>query len=453
MTETIRPPTNIKVCDAIMGSGKTSAAIRYMNEHPQERFIYVAPRLDDDRRIVAACPALNFEMPEKDQHNVKTPDFRRMLHAGTNVAITHALFEWCNGETADIIRENEYTMIVDEVVDIFLQSKLTGGDIDMLKSNGELIEDEDGWIERNPNASTIEHNEGLSNQLRYANSRSLVRVDQTSFCYWVVSDRLLTACKKVLIMTYLFEYSSMYQLLRLNDLPFDYIYVRKCDDGAFEFTNKRTYIPGYVGRLHEYINIVEDKRLNQVGEQRTALSANWYDKQCKAYLKLKERRKTDDSAKVKELWKRNEFKRLKANLRSFLTYVNADVPANDKLWTCFKDYAKHLVNHGFIDSFLYCTCSSTNDYGNRHYLAYLVNIFALPDWMKFYSQHGLDYNPDGYPLTVLLQWVWRSAIRNGEPITLYLPSSRMRKLLYAWIEECEEDYKNFYHFSEEENVA
>ena len=33
---------NIKICDAIMGSGKTSAAIRYMNES-DGHFVFITP--------------------------------------------------------------------------------------------------------------------------------------------------------------------------------------------------------------------------------------------------------------------------------------------------------------------------------------------------------------------------------------------------------------------------
>lgn len=42
----------IKVCDAIMGSGKSSAAITYMNEHPDDKFIYITPYLNEVKRIV-----------------------------------------------------------------------------------------------------------------------------------------------------------------------------------------------------------------------------------------------------------------------------------------------------------------------------------------------------------------------------------------------------------------
>ena len=40
---------------------------------------------------------------------------------------------------------------------------------------------------------------------------------------------------------------------------------------------------------------------------------------------------------------------------------------------------------------------------------------------------------DAYALTELIQWVWRSRVRDGHPITLYLPSPRMRKLLKDWL--------------------
>ena len=35
----------------------------------------------------------------------------------------------------------------------------------------------------------------------------------------------------------------------------------------------------------------------------------------------------------------------------------------------------------------------------------------------------------------MLQFIWRSAIRNGEEIWVYIPSIRMRSLLKKWIQE------------------
>ena len=40
---------------------------------------------------------------------------------------------------------------------------------------------------------------------------------------------------------------------------------------------------------------------------------------------------------------------------------------------------------------------------------------------------------DEYALTEMIQWVWRSRVRNGRSITLNLPSPRMRRLMEKWL--------------------
>ena len=41
---------------------------------------------------------------------------------------------------------------------------------------------------------------------------------------------------------------------------------------------------------------------------------------------------------------------------------------------------------------------------------------------------------DGYALSEMIQFIWRSAIRNNEPIYCYIPSKRMRDLLQGYID-------------------
>ena len=40
---------------------------------------------------------------------------------------------------------------------------------------------------------------------------------------------------------------------------------------------------------------------------------------------------------------------------------------------------------------------------------------------------------DAFALSELIQWVWRSRVRKGEPITLYLPSPMKRRLFEEWL--------------------
>ena len=42
----------IMICDAIMGSGKSSAVIDHMNSNPDKHYIYITPFLDEALRFV-----------------------------------------------------------------------------------------------------------------------------------------------------------------------------------------------------------------------------------------------------------------------------------------------------------------------------------------------------------------------------------------------------------------
>ena len=54
---------------------------------------------------------------------------------------------------------------------------------------------------------------------------------------------------------------------------------------------------------------------------------------------------------------------------------------------------------------------------------------------KFFEQNGITVDEDGFALSEMLQFIWRSAIRDGKEIWVYIPSVRMRNLLEQWIEE------------------
>jgi len=65
----------------------------------------------------------------------------------------------------------------------------------------------------------------------------------------------------------------------------------------------------------------------------------------------------------------------------------------------------------------------------------MVNRFADPNILKFFRSRNIELDRDAYALSEMLQWIWRSAIRDDKPITLYIPSRRMRTLLIDWINE------------------
>ncbi len=53
---------------------------------------------------------------------------------------------------------------------------------------------------------------------------------------------------------------------------------------------------------------------------------------------------------------------------------------------------------------------------------------------KFFTSKGVKVKENMYALSELIQWIWRSRIRDGQPINLYIPSKRMRTLLKDYLE-------------------
>ena len=136
----------IKVCDAIMGAGKSSAAITYMNENPSQKFIYITPYLEEARRIKENCPRLHFiETSGKLEkyHYKKTLHTEKLIQEGRNITTTHSAFKRYTKEMLEQIREQGYILFIDENVDILENLEVDPFDLQVVREAGYVIEDGD----------------------------------------------------------------------------------------------------------------------------------------------------------------------------------------------------------------------------------------------------------------------------------------------------------------------
>ena len=120
----------ITIINSIMGSGKTTFMIDYVNKaysaalgrsfldpsYQAPRFLYVAPLLSEVDRINAQCPGLNFRDPQpiegRKLHHLST-----LIEEKANICTTHALFSMLNRSIYEKLREQGYILIIDEVLD------------------------------------------------------------------------------------------------------------------------------------------------------------------------------------------------------------------------------------------------------------------------------------------------------------------------------------------------
>jgi len=80
------------------------------------------------------------------------------------------------------------------------------------------------------------------------------------------------------------------------------------------------------------------------------------------------------------------------------------------------------------------TTRGTNNYSNCSHAIYLYEQNVNPILLNWLNANNDQFKAD-FALTEMIQWIWRTRIRNGEPVEVYMPSLRMREIIADWISE------------------
>lgn len=403
MDPNINPPTPrpplIRVVDARMGRGKTSAAEAYMESHPDRRFLYVTPYLTEVSRICEAC---DIDQPDLD-NQTKLSQLKMFLSRNRSVSTTHALFYLLDGECLDILRDNKYTLIIDESIEMISKVYITRKDFEvMLDSFADV--DKNNFVHwRDP-----EYFGKFSIYKDIADSGSLYCIDEALLS--IMNPIMLSCFEEIIMMTYMFN--GQCQRGYLDYYGFEYKICGIDNTSGFKFTDNPDNPPPV--NFKDLIHIIDERKLNEIGRGKFALSKKWYDS-----------RSSDNT----------EIRQLRNNLNTFFRRRYPE-SAGKRVWTCYKDGRNKIEGKDnlYHNSFLQHNARATNEYRNRDTVAYLVNRFLDPNVSKFLSQQGVKIDQDQFALSEMLQFIWRSAIRDGKPINVYIPSKRMRDLLIDWIE-------------------
>lgn len=410
----------IKVADCIMGSGKSQAAIAYMNEHPEKKFIYITPYLDEVARVKKSCPNVNFAEPSDKlpQFNFsKTEHSAFLISVGRNIASTHALFRQYTPSMIEEIGFHGYTLIVDEALEVMSEAKYQASDVNILERAGYIQRNENGLYE----STGHEYDNGrFRDLLRTIESNNLLEIKSdrgtSKRFYWTIPFPVLSAFSDVIILTYLFESQDLSYYLELNGATYVRLYVKKCEDGQYRFFDSPQSAPEYVKHIKEKVHVFECEE----GREKYFTPFEKVHDVSESFVKTN----VDGVTK------------LKSRIRSYLTYVFSDIPGDKIMWGSYSAGKKKLGGRGYMRKFVPFNSKATNKYKDRQVLVYAANVFQNPTKANYLGQvRDGGYDNDGYALSTMVQWIWRSAIRDGHEIWIYIPSKRMRDLLIKWMDD------------------
>lgn len=405
--------TKIKVIDALMGKGKTSWAIQYINEtNKGERIIYITPFLDEVERIKKGVTQRKMISPENKQGKwTKKQDLKQLLGSEKDIVATHALFKKVDDEIIDLIRMGNYTLILDEVMDVLEELPVTAHDYANLFEKHMTYDEKTKvcvWMDK-------DYTGVYEKYKRMAETGNLLNFGH-KLLYWTFPVQAFQAFSSIFILTYLFDGQIQRYYYDMHRVSYTKVGIENIK-GKYQLTEYKDISEQDRKHLKTLIHIHESN-WNDVGKSRgkeSPLSTSHL-------TKLK---KLGDTALSKIGNTALQFYRKSTK--------ELGVGTEAVMWTCVEEFRKHLGKEGFKRQFVPINARASNQWQDKSVCIYLANKYMRVPIKEIFDRQGIKVDQELYALSELLQWLFRSQIRKGKPVELFIPSDRMRRILQEYL--------------------
>lgn len=407
--------TKIELLDSIMGSGKTQGVIQWMLNNPQNKYLYVSPMLTEvEERIPTACQALEFTYPCTEEYKTKGQHLLKLLEEGCNVSFTHSLFTDLTKQHLALIRKHEYVLIVDEEVAFIepYKGNYSRDDIVSLEKAGHIRVEED-------NLGRVVWQWYDDNEMNDTAYSKLKRMSDLGMLYCAKRDRkimvvhlpieLVQSSRRVILLTYLFKGSVMESFMDLKGIeivPFKEVVLPKTTKDVL--TKAKSLIT--------FIDTTTTKAVSNL-----SMSSTWYSKNAT----------TADLEKVSNAI--FSVYRKFGDKESFI--FTAPKSLADYEYVKDEKLKRNIIHKKMpkdVD-WIYCGTKATNMWSHKSIAVHAYNRYVNTAIKAYLQDYGTPPDDDMFALSEMVQWIFRTCIRNDEPLQLCILNNRMKGLLCNWL--------------------
>lgn len=486
----------INVVDGIMGSGKSSAIINLIKMHkhdyPESHFLIIVPYLTEINRYSKELQGFKSIVTDTLPKKVT---LKKLLQNKKDIICTHSLFL----QNPDLINElaTDYILIVDEALNSLISPTVfpnlldsnnlkndivqednnftisdkahtytfTNWDIDNMISNKFLIKSStnENLLTWNTSNETTSIYSSLEDYFKQYDVYCFSSEENNSNYYVTLFPiKAFNIFKNIYVLTYIWDAQIMKAYFDFYGAQYNYLYPIPhitISDESNKFVGKLGENSYYLLHLKkQYYNtesiILQKARLNisipsyKLDEYNLLVKDS--DSRCALFNNIKPNLSyTFYTTKLNSDIGLDFLKTIKKNIKNLMANnVPRNLLKNAKIiWTVY-DCAKEDISKGCryinLNNYIPINTKATNEYKDSNILIYLVNRYLNPCILNFITKYcNSDFNMDLYSLSELIQWIWRSAIRDDKAICIYIPSSRMLNLFLEWINASSTDeFKN-----------
>jgi len=407
----------VNIVDYPCGFGKTNVLLSILNDHHDLKVLVVVQTLSEVDRIIKSLPKGRIFSPEKanPRYKSKGEQLEHLVRKSVSVVITHSLYERAGMLAYDGGFRN-YHVIIDEVPNAVsvLENQLYPENFkEFYIDNGYFKLENTGLIL--PTKKVLEEEDRLKNAL----DETLINNINSGRVYFdgkknfikTIPTSLFTQTETITVLTFLSKGTLFLKFLKKYEIK-------------YKVTKSATMNKTFRQLAAKNLSIKTIKAINNIGLG--------YAKQTTYPIKSKE---------VKSI--RTALKNLKQRTLKNVAIEKVIITCAKKNWYKKTKGGYDLNKPGIFstDSRMFKganwipnTTRGTNNYSHCSHAIYLYEQNVNPILLNWLNANNKQFKTE-FALTEMIQWIWRTRIRNGEPVDVYMPSGRMREIIADWISE------------------
>jgi hypothetical protein len=406
---------HVTVIDRPCGTGKTTKLLRDLR--PDRRYLIIVPLLTEVERIIGEAEVEFFQpIAEDTVTTTKLSSLIALVESGRNVVTTHKLYS-ALAQVAEMGMLDSYEIIIDEVPDVVkdMGTITPQSFVSVYAGDGLVTIDPDGRVRltdkfKDNRTAYIEALKGGKTFFEEARAGCLY-VLEDKLLFWALPPSLLSTGRSVTVLTYLASGSLLLPYLRKRSIDYTHDYDLQLD---LSFRLKaRRLIKVYS------LPALEGMKWSHTAQNDTKGKAARDKAVSQALANFRKRTipRVDLGKVILTCAKRNWFKKGKGPKE-----VDSLKTAGYSAKSCM-----------FAANWLPNTTRGTNDFIHCTTALYLWDQHPNPAVMTWLNLREDPSASDRYATTELIQWLYRTAVRRGEEVQIFLAAPRMRRLLTAYL--------------------
>ena len=439
----------IEIIDQIMGTGKSFAALRYIENlalnNSDERWIFCTEYLEEiEKRTAENLEAKHlWRSPIESGDETKTDKLIELLSEPKVqlIGITHSLLVTASGNSYVnyLIKHKGYKLFLDETIELINPyNGVKFGDFLKSLAREEIkIDEKCGKVDWIVDDTVITlGNLSSTDKLKKDCARGVIHcaiatgsISDSLSIVEIENEIIFTQFKRVIVATYNIENTLFDAYLKIKGIERVW-----CKDAEGSRISTKEFIKSNIEFISKY-----DKAFDKI-----KLSSKWYKGEGSKGATVDDYKLINKT--IKAIGDSNGCKG-NAHLLGFTVPADKLGKQRDPKKIQPKGYP-HTVCSVIVDSegneivgdrskalsaYIPCNARASNEYSNKTVMIHIYNRYPLTPICKYLDAYNIPYSSESFALNELLQWVWRSAIRNGQPIKLAILSNRMRDLFKTWL--------------------